>query len=183
MAPHIIAAAARYGVPPEAIAGSLAVEQFDQKASLENWFKAVGSSVVANKFLSQIYKDGSETNPLNPMRGASDIVLGKYNANPNAITVGPDFSVKVHNPLLVDYGPAGVKFHNAIQAILNNPDDPGFAPYVNNVYSAGDALQKGSDPSLTTSAMAAYLQQAIRVYQANMSVNGDPQTVSMPGTI
>jgi hypothetical protein len=33
MAPHIIAAAAKYGVPPEAIAGSLAVERFDQKDS------------------------------------------------------------------------------------------------------------------------------------------------------
>jgi hypothetical protein len=69
-----------------------------------------------------------------------------------------------------------VKFQNAIQAIQRNPDDPAFAPYVNNLHSAGVALQSGSDPNLTASAMAAYLQQGLRVYQANMSVNGDPKT-------
>lgn len=104
------------------------------------------------------------------------MILGRYNQNPNAFTVGSDFPTKLDNPLLADYGPAGVKFHNAIQAIQKNPDDPAFAPYVNNLYSAGRALQDGNDPKLTASAMAAYLQQAIRVYQANMSVNGDPQT-------
>lgn len=104
------------------------------------------------------------------------MILGRYNQNPNAFTVGSDFPTKLDDPLLADYGPAGVKFHNAIQAIQKNPDDPAFAPYVNNLYSAGRALQDGNDPKLTASAMAAYLQQAIRVYQANMSVNGDPQT-------
>jgi hypothetical protein len=47
---------------------------------------------------------------------------------------------------------------------------------VNNFYSAGRALHEGRDPNLTASAMAAYLQQGIRVYQANMRVNGDAQT-------
>ncbi|MHC2252536.1 hypothetical protein ACVILK_002228 [Bradyrhizobium embrapense] len=33
------------------------------------------------------------------------------------------------------------EFHNAIQAILKNPNDPAFAPYAKNLYSAGVALQ------------------------------------------
>ncbi|WP_375775799.1 hypothetical protein ACE103_28675 [Bradyrhizobium sp. ma5] len=56
-------------------------------------------------------------NPLNPERGASDYILNRYNVAPNAITVGPDIRKKIRNPLLIDFGPAGVKFHNAIQAI------------------------------------------------------------------
>jgi hypothetical protein len=128
MAPQIAAAAARYGVPPEAIAGSLAVEQFDQKASLRNWSKAILSAIGANKFLAQMYAEGLAINLFHPEQGASDLILGKYNENPNAITIGSDIPTKLGNGLLIDYGPAGVKFHNAIQAIQNNPDDPAFAP-------------------------------------------------------
>lgn len=69
-----------------------------------------------------------------------------------------------------------MKFQNAIRAILNNPDDPGFAPYRNNLFSAGVALQNGSDKALLASSMAAYLRDGLGVYQSNMSVNGDPDT-------
>ncbi|MGY3534171.1 hypothetical protein ACVISU_006939 [Bradyrhizobium sp. USDA 4452] len=68
------------------------------------------------------------------------------------------------------------EFHNAIQAILKNPNDPAFAPYAKNLYSAGVALQNGSDKALTASAIAAYLQHGLGVYQSNMSINGDPTT-------
>jgi len=176
MAPQIAVAAARYGVPAEAIAGSLAQEQFDQDASFVNEFKAAGSSAYAHGFLATMYAKGLATHPFDPQLGASNFILDQYNANPNAITVGSDLGAKYDNALLVDYGPAGIKFHTAITAILNNPDDPAFAPYVNNLYAAGVALQNGRDRSLMASAMAAYLRQAIRVYQSNMSVNGDPAT-------
>src|ERR1700722_10572221 len=176
MAPQIALAASTYGVPAEAIAGALAQEQFDQTSSFVNVMKAAGSSLYANTFLSAVYKEGSETNPSNPELGASNIILNQYNADPNAITVGSDISAKFGNPLLVDYGPAGMKFQNAIQAILNNPDDPAFAPYSNNLYSAGVALLNGSDPNLIASTIAAYLRQGIGVYQSNMTVDGDLTT-------
>jgi hypothetical protein len=79
---------------------------------------------------------GMARNPFHPERGASDAILDKYNADPNAITVGRDWGKKYENPLLADYGPAGMKFQNAIRAILNNPNDPAFAPYVNNIRPA-----------------------------------------------
>ncbi|MDA9437621.1 hypothetical protein XH98_00520 [Bradyrhizobium sp. CCBAU 51745] len=82
----------------------------------------------------------------------------------------------MNNPLLVDYGPAGMKFQNAIRAILGNPDDPAFAPYVKDLYSAGVALQKGSDKALMASTIGAYLREGARNYQSNMSVKGDLAT-------
>ncbi|WP_420965176.1 hypothetical protein [Bradyrhizobium sp. B120] len=157
MAPQITAAAARYGVPAEAIAGALAQEQFDQTASYENEMKAYLSSLYADMSLGTAYARGLARNPFNAERGASDHILGRYRANPNAITVGSDAWTKIFNPLLVDYGPAGMKFHNAIQAILENPNDPAFAPYTKNLYSAGVALQNGSDKALTASTIAAYI--------------------------
>src|SRR5882757_1823349 len=129
MAPQIAAVAARYGIPAEAIAGSLAQEQLDQTASSWNQMKAIGSSFYAKEFLAKAYAVGLATNPFDPEQGASDYILEKYNANPNAITVGSDIRTKFDNPLLVDYGLAGMKFHNAIQAILQNRDDPAFVPY------------------------------------------------------
>ncbi|MBR0756574.1 hypothetical protein JQ604_30720 [Bradyrhizobium jicamae] len=176
MAPEIAAAAARYGVPAEAIAGSLAQEQFDQTASSWNEMKARLSSFNADGFLAAAYAVGRATNPSNPEQGASDFILGRYNSDPNAITVGSDVLKKSTHPLLVDYGPAGMKFHNAIQEILKNPDDPAFKPYVKNLYSAGVALHKGSDKALMASAMAAYLRQGLEAYQSNMSINGDLKT-------
>lgn len=130
MAPEIAAAAARYGVPAEAIAGSLAQEQFDQTASYWNEVKRVGSSYWAIQFLREALERGAKINPSDPRQGASSYILNQYNSDPNAITVGSDLPKKFKNALLIDYGPAGVKFHNAIQAILKNPDDPAFAPYV-----------------------------------------------------
>ncbi|MGL9620923.1 hypothetical protein QRQ56_23190 [Bradyrhizobium sp. U531] len=47
MTSQIAAAAARYGVPAEAIAGALAQEQFDQKDSLENYGRMVLSAADA----------------------------------------------------------------------------------------------------------------------------------------
>ncbi|AUC98407.1 hypothetical protein CWS35_32250 [Bradyrhizobium sp. SK17] len=176
MAPQITAAAARYGVPAEAIAGALAQEQFDQTASYENEMKAHLSSLYANMSLGKVYARGLAKSPFNAERGASDLILGEYRANPNAITVGSDVWTKLVNPLLVDYGPAGMKFHNAIQAILKNPGDPAFTPYTKSLCSAGVALQNGSDKALTASTIAAYLQHGFGVYQSNMSVNGDPTT-------
>lgn len=176
MAPQINAAAARYGVPAEAVAGSLAQELLDRTASYGNEVKAVGSSLNAYKFLTDAYAVGVVTNPLDPTRGASDHILSRYNVAPNAITVGSDYRKKLENPILADFGAAGVKFHNAIQAILKNPDDPAFAPYANNLFSAGVALQNGSDKALLASSMAAYLRHGLSVYQANMSVSGDPDT-------
>jgi hypothetical protein len=176
MSHQIAVAAARYGVSAEAIAGSLAQEQFDQGASLWNEFKAVGSAARAKLFLDTTYLEGAVTSPFHPQSEASGLILDQYNASPDAVTVGSDVRKKVFDGLLVDYGPAGMKFQNAIQAIMKNPDDPAFAQYVNNLYSAGVALQNGSDPSLMASSMAAYLQQATRFYQSNMSVNGDPTT-------
>ncbi|ULK99370.1 hypothetical protein [Bradyrhizobium sp. I71] len=69
-----------------------------------------------------------------------------------------------------------MKFQNAIRAILNNPDDPAFAPYVKDLYLAGVALQKGSDRALMASTIAAYLRDGVRNYQSNMSVQGDLTT-------
>lgn len=77
---------------------------------------------------------------------------------------------------LVYYGPAGMKFQNAIRAILTNPDDPTFAPYVKDLYSAGVALQKGSNQALMASTIGAYLREGVRNYQSNMSANGDLTT-------
>ncbi|MGY3444172.1 MULTISPECIES: hypothetical protein [unclassified Bradyrhizobium] len=176
MAPQINAAAAKYGVPAEAIAGSLAQELLDRTASYGNEVRAVGSSLNAYKFLADAYAVGVVTNPLDPKRGASDHILSRYNVAPNAITVGADYRKKWENPLLTDFGAAGIKFHNAIQAILKNPDDPAFAPYANNLFSAGVALQNGNDKALLASTMAAYLRHGLGVYQSNMSVNGDPTT-------
>ena len=176
MTPQINAAAARYGVPAEAIAGSLAQELLDRTASYENQARAVGSSLNAYRLLADAFAEGVITNPLDPKRGASDHILSRYNVAPNAITVGSDYQKKWENPLLTDFGAAGVKFHNAIQAILKNPDDPAFAPYRNNLFSAGVALQNGSDKALLASSMAAYLRHGLGVYQANMSVSGDPDT-------
>ena len=176
MTSQIVAAAARYGVPPEAIAGALAQEQFDQKASLMNYGRMVGSAVLAREFLDRTFIDGKARNRFHPTQGASDIILNSYNADPNAITVGQDRWKKVRNPLLVDYGPAGMKFQNAIRAILDNPDDPAFAPYVKDLYSAGVALQRGTNPALMASTIGAYLREGARNYQSNMSANGDLRT-------
>jgi hypothetical protein len=82
MTSQIAAAAARYGVSPEAIAGALAQEQFDQSISLTNLFKALGSSVSANIFLDGMYELGRARTPSNPRRGASDKILDLYNADP-----------------------------------------------------------------------------------------------------
>lgn len=120
--------------------------------------------------------EGVARNPLHPVQGASDNILDRYNADSNAATVGSDIWAKINNPLLVDYGPAGMKFQNAIRAILNNPDDPAFAPYVNDLHSAGVALQNGGDKALMASTIAAYLREGARNYQSNMSVNGDLTT-------
>ena len=176
MTSQISAAAARYGVPPEAVAGALAQELFDQKDSLANYARMIGSAVFAREFLDRTFVDGKERNPARPTLGASDIILGRYNADRDATTVGRDIWKKFRNPLLVDYGPAGMKFQNAIRAILDNPDDPAFAPYVKDLYSAGVALQKGSDQALMASTIGAYLREGVRNYQSNMSVNGDLTT-------
>ena len=176
MTSPIAAAAARYGVSSEAIAGALAQEQFDQKISLENYARMALSAANANAFLKTMFIAGVARNPLNPRQGASDNILDWYNADPNAMTVGKDIRKKLRNPLLVDYGPAGMKFQNAIRAILNNPDDPAFAPYVKDLYSAGVALQKGSDQALMASTIGAYLREGVRNYQSNISVDGDLAT-------
>lgn len=147
MTSPIAAAAARYGVSSEAIAGALAQEQFDQKISLENYARMALSAANANAFLKTMFIAGVARNPLNPRQGASDNILDWYNADPNAMTVGKDIRKKLRNPLLVDYGPAGMKFQNAIRAILNNPDDPAFAPYVKDLYSAGVCFAEGQRPS------------------------------------
>jgi hypothetical protein len=176
MAPEIAAAAARYGVTAEAIAGSVAQEQFDQTASYWNEVKRAGSSYWATHFLREALERGAKINTSDPRQGASSYILDRYNSDPNAITVGSDIEKKFKNALLIDYGPAGVKFQNAIQAILTDPDDPAFAPYANNLFSAGVALQNGSDRALTASSIAAYLRHGLGVYQSNMSINGDPKT-------
>ena len=176
MTSPIAAAAARYGVSAEAIAGALAQELSDQTTSLMNYGKMVGSAADAHTFLGGMLLAGMARNPFHPMQGASDSILDWYNADPNATTVGQDIGKKLRNPLLVDYGPAGMKFQNAIRAILKNPDDPAFAPYVKDLYSAGVALQKGSDQSLMASTIGAYLREGVRNYQSNMSVNGDLTT-------
>ena len=135
-----------------------------------------GSTGYANFYLGESYLKGLAKNSFNPRQGVSDLILDRYRSDPNEITVGSDIGAKIENPLLVDYGPAGLKFHNAIHAILTNPDDPIFAPYVNNLYSAGVALENGTNPALTASTIAAYLRRGAGVYQSNMSVNGDPAT-------
>ena len=81
------------------------------------------SAVYAHAFLEKMFIEGLAMNPFHPTQGTSDNILDRYNADPNAITVGQDGWKKVGNPLLVDYGPAGMKFQNAIRAILDNPDD------------------------------------------------------------
>lgn len=65
MAPQIATVAVRYGVPAEAIAGSLAQEQFDQTASSWNQAKALGSSLYAKEFLAKAYAIGLATTRLN----------------------------------------------------------------------------------------------------------------------
>ncbi|MHC2461071.1 hypothetical protein [Bradyrhizobium embrapense] len=74
MAPQITAAAARYGVPAEAIAGALAQEQFDQTASYENEMKAYLSSLYADTSLGIDYARGLARNLFNAERGASDYI-------------------------------------------------------------------------------------------------------------
>lgn len=68
MAPQITAAAARYGVPAEAIAGALAQEQFDQTASYENEMKAYLSCLYANMSLGTVYARGLAKSPFNAER-------------------------------------------------------------------------------------------------------------------
>jgi hypothetical protein len=154
----------------------LAQEQFDQNASLENYGRMALSAADAHLFLKLMFVAGMARNPFNPSQGASDTILNLYNADPNAMTVGKDLLKKAGNPLLVDYGPAGMKFQNAIREILNNPDDPAFAPYVKDLHSAGVALQKGSDRALMASTIGAYLREGARNYQSNKSVNADLPT-------
>ena len=176
MTSQITAAAARYGVSAEAIAGALAQELSDQTTSLKNYGKKAGSTAYAHTFLNGMFLEGMARNPFHPTQGASDSILDWYNADPNAMTVGQDLEKKVRNPLLIDYGPAGMKFQNAIRAVLENPDDPAFAPYAKDLYSVGVALQKGSDQALMASTIGAYLREGVRNYQSNMSVQGDPTT-------
>lgn len=134
------------------------------------------SAAKAHLFLNLMFAAGTARNPFNPSQGASDTILDLHNTDPNAMTVGKDLWKKAGNPLLVDYGPAGMKFQNAIRVILNNPDDPAFAPYVKDLYSAGVALQKGTDQALMASTIGAYLRDGVRNYQSNMSANGDLTT-------
>lgn len=58
MTSPIAAGAARYGVPAEAIAGALAQEQFDQKESLTNYARMIGSALFAREFLDRMFIDG-----------------------------------------------------------------------------------------------------------------------------
>jgi len=94
-------------VPAEAIAGALAQELSDQKASLMNYGRMLGSAAYAHLFLEAMFIAGSVRKPFNRNQGASDNILDWYNADPNAMTVGQDLWKKAGNPLLVDYGPAG----------------------------------------------------------------------------
>ncbi|MDA9437622.1 hypothetical protein XH98_00525 [Bradyrhizobium sp. CCBAU 51745] len=91
MASQIAAAAARYGVPAEAIAGALAQEQFDQKNSWINHGKMALSAADAGAFLTAMLVGGMVRNPFNPSQGASDNILNRYHADPNAMTNGQDF--------------------------------------------------------------------------------------------
>lgn len=68
MTSQIAAAAARYGVPAEAIAGALVQERFDQTDSLTNYARMVGSSLVAREFLDRRFIDGRERNRLLPRK-------------------------------------------------------------------------------------------------------------------
>lgn len=97
MTSQIAAAADRYGVPAEAIAGALAQELSDQTDSLTNYGKMVGSSAFAHLFLDGMFLEGVATNPFHPAQGASDRILDWYNADPNATTVGQDLEKKVRN--------------------------------------------------------------------------------------
>ena len=66
MTSQIAAAAARYGVPAEAIAGALAQEQFDQKNSWMNHGKMALSATNARAFLEAMLIGGMVRNPFNP---------------------------------------------------------------------------------------------------------------------
>jgi hypothetical protein len=90
MTSQIAAAADRYGVPAEAIAGALAQELSDQTSSVKNYGKMVGSSAYARLFLDRMFLEGMARNPFHPTQGASDRILDWYNADPNAMTVGQD---------------------------------------------------------------------------------------------
>lgn len=100
MAPEIAAAAARYGVPAEEIAGSLAQEQLDQTANYWNEVRRAGSTYLAIRFLGEALEGGAKINPSDPLQGASSYILDRYNSDPNAITVGSDVQKKLKSGLI-----------------------------------------------------------------------------------
>ncbi|TFV80601.1 hypothetical protein E4K64_01995 [Bradyrhizobium frederickii] len=71
MTSEIAAAAARYGVSAEAIAGALAQELSDQTTSLTNYGKRVVSAASAHTFLNWMLLKGMARNPFHPTQGAS----------------------------------------------------------------------------------------------------------------
>ena len=136
LAPQIRAASEYYGTSPLAIAGAIAQEQLNQE---EHWERAVGSSAYAHTYLTATYAAGLGeslfTDPLHAntaaKRVASDIIASQYKTTPDLETTGKDLLKKGLNPILIDYGPGGVKFSHVITNVLSNPSAPGLAPYVN----------------------------------------------------
>ena len=164
LTPQIMTAAEYYGVSPLAVAGAISQEQLNQS---NNPAKADLSTLDGDAYLTAISLPGLayglKMDPGNAgsiaEQAASDLILSEYNNTDNIITVGSDSWNKILNPIFVDYGDAGIKFANAIGDVLAEPDAPGLAPYVNNYWNLGVNLITNSDPQLTATAVAAYVQQ------------------------
>jgi hypothetical protein len=145
LTPQIQTASEYYGVSPFAIAGAIAQEQLNQS---EHWERAALSMLDATGYIGTRYATGLAvglvSDPLHAntvaRKVASDLILSQYNATDNLVTTGRDLWKKAQNSLLVDYGPAGVKFANALSNVISNPDAPGLAPYVNNYWTLGAAI-------------------------------------------
>ncbi len=153
LAPQIRAASEYYAISPLAIAGAIAQEQLNQSV---HWDRALMWELSADAYLNSRYATGVGygilSDPLHTntvaKQTASDLIFSRYKDTDNLETTGKDWRKKLSNPILVDYGPGGVKFAHVITNVLSNPDAPGLAPYVNDFYTLGVNLKNGSDPQL-----------------------------------
>ena len=176
LAPQISNASQFYGISPLAIAGAIAQEKLNQSNNPDRaYWSAIGANAYLDARLTLARAQALASDPLNPSRAlsrvpriASDNILSSYGNLDSTDTVGRDFFNKAMHPLLLDYGPAGVKYTHAIQAVLADPQAPGLAPYANNLWTLGVNLQNGSDQQLTATSVGQYVRQGQQIIASLM---------------
>ena len=121
VSPSIEAAATNYGVNAAAIAGAIALEQNN----------AAQFSFTYN--FSKLYA-GAELSLFSLESSPSNSIAQDYAQAVSSGTITPSGAKKAFNIVYLDMGPAKIRLELAIQLVTNNPDDPAFSPYANNLY-------------------------------------------------